>query len=467
MNESLPIAVFLGPSLPRHKAAQILNAQYYPPASKGDIYRIITSGVKVIILIDGIFHGKPSIWHRELIHAIEEGIQVFGASSMGALRASELEALGMVGYGKVFEWYRDGVLEGDDEVALVHGTEESDFIPMSEPLVNIRYTLLKGVEDNCLTVEQAEDLIAEAKQLYYPQRSYHHLLQSSLMEKLPPQQAYKLKQYLQDNQINIKQVDAIGLLKLYASLGENTTVGQKQRLCYPSIDLQFERSKMTGFISPHGLKIGKDILQMLKQDLEFQDRMRSQLSKRRFLLAWARQNQICVPPVQWHSYQEQWQQKYGILEKDQWLKSNGLTTSAYEEILKDYCLVDWIVNQSPNYFGISWNYQTALNVELPLTNNLASGVNLWERLSARRFIVQWSKQNGIVCPETELKSYLETWRRVNSLINQEDQVWLEEKALETWIVHKQPEYFGISWSFPLALFQECQITGRSAQMLLV
>ncbi|MFM6007980.1 MAG: TfuA-like protein, partial [Sphaerospermopsis kisseleviana] len=459
---------FLGPSLPRHKAAQILNAQYYPPASKGDIYRIITSGVKAIILIDGIFHSKPSIWHRELIHAMEEGIQVFGASSMGALRASELEAVGMVGYGKVFEWYRDGVIEGDDEVALIHGIEESNFIAMSEPLVNIRYTLLKCVEENCLTVEQAEDFIAEAKQLYYPQRSYHHLIQSPLIEKLPLQQAYKLKQYLQDNQINIKQLDTIGLLKLYASLGENTTVGQKQCLCYPSIDLQFERSKMTGFIGHQGVKTGKDILQMLKQDVELQDRMRSQLSKRCFLLTWARQNQICVSPLQWHSYQEQWQQKYGILKKPQWLQSNGLTTLGYEEILKDYCLVDWIVNQGPNYFGISWNYQTALNVELRLTGNVPSDENLWEQLSARCFIVQWSKQNGIVCPESELKSYLETWSTVNSLINQEeDQVWLEEKALETWIVNKQPDYFGISWSFPLALFQECQITGKSAQMLLV
>ena len=90
MNDHQAIAVFLGPSLSIVQARQILAADYYPPARKGDIYRIITSGLKAIILIDGIFHNAPSIWQRELLCAIEEGIQVFGASGMGALRAAEL-----------------------------------------------------------------------------------------------------------------------------------------------------------------------------------------------------------------------------------------------------------------------------------------------------------------------------------------------------------------------------------------
>jgi hypothetical protein len=466
MNESLAVAVFLGPSLSRHQARQILHADYYPPASKGDIYRIITSGVKAIILIDGIFHSKPSIWHRELIHAMEEGIQVFGASSMGALRAVELEAFGMVGYGQVFEWYRQGLLEGDDEVALLHGSEESGFISMSEPLVNIRYTLLKAVEENYLTVEQAQHLIDEAKELYYPQRSYQHLLQSKFIEDLPREKAIKLKYYLQHNQINIKQIDAIGLLKLYASLNQDYIPEPKERLCFPSLDLQFQRLNMTGFVTTQGVSLGKDILEMLRQDVKLQARMRSQLSKRCFILTWARQNHISVPPAEWHSYEKKWQQKYGIVHETQWLQSNGLTPLAYQEILKEYCLIDWIVQQGPDYFGIEWNYQTALSAELRLNGNEDSQVNLWNQLSERGFIVEWSKQNGIMCPETELETYLETLQTVNSSINKEqDSVWLKEKALEKWIIHKQPEYFGISWSFPVVLFQEWQITGKAAQIL--
>jgi hypothetical protein len=466
MNESLSVAVFLGPSLPRDQARQILDAHYYPPASKGDIYRIIASGVKTIILIDGIFHGKPSIWHRELIHAIEEGIQVFGASSMGALRAAELEPFGMVGHGQVFEWYRNGVLESDDEVALLHGTEESGFVSMSEPLVNIRYTLLKAVEKNYLTAEQARYLINEAKQLYYPQRCYQQILQSQVIQDLPTEMATKLKHYLLHNQINIKQIDAIGVLKLYTSLTHDRIPKARERFCCPSIDLQFQRLNMSGFVTPTGLRVGKDILQLLKKDVEIQERMRSQLSKRCFLLSWARQNQISFPQEQWQSYLQQWQQRYNIVDEAQWLQSNGLTPLTFQEILEEYFLIDWIVKQGPNYFGINWDYQTALSVELKLIGNVEPQINLWEQLSQRRLIVKWSRQNGVVYPETELSSYVENWKAGNTLTDAEqNQTWLEEKALAAWIINKEPEYFGISWSFPQALFQEWQITGKAAEIL--
>ncbi|AFY46627.1 hypothetical protein Nos7524_0721 [Nostoc sp. PCC 7524] len=466
--ESLNVAVFLGPSLPRNQASQVLDAHYYPPASKGDIYRIMASGVKTIILIDGIFHGKPSIWHRELIHAIEEGIQVFGASSMGALRASELEPFGMVGHGQVFTWYRDGLLESDDEVALLHGTEESGFVSMSEPLVNIRYTLLKAVEANYLTVEQAHSLIDEAKQLYYPQRSYQQILESRVIQDLPTESVTKLKHYLLHSHTNIKQIDAMGVLKLYANLNQEQISEPRGRFCSPSIDLQFQRLNMTGFVTPTGMRVGKDILQLLKQDIKLQERMRSQLAKRCFLLTWARQNQICFPTAQWQTYLAQWQQKYNIVNEPQWLQSNGLTALASQEILGEYFLVDWIIQQGPNYFGIEWNYQTALDAELRLTGSVESQVNLWEQLSQRRLIVEWARQNGVVCPEIELNSYLEKWQTLNSLMDaEENQAWLVEKALEAWIVDKEPEYFGISWSFPQALFQEWQITGKAAQMLVV
>ncbi len=168
-----PVVVFLGPSLHQDEARTLLDADYLPPARKGDVYRILASGVKTIVLIDGLFHTTPSVWHRELLDAIEEGIDVVGASSMGALRAAELRRFGMIGCGTVFEWYRDGKIDGDDEVALWHASAEFDFRPLSEPLVNIRATLARAVDDACLTAGQAEDLVADAKRTYYPLRSSH------------------------------------------------------------------------------------------------------------------------------------------------------------------------------------------------------------------------------------------------------------------------------------------------------
>ena len=43
---------------------------------------------------------------------------------MGALRAAELSAHGMVGVGRIFGWYRDGVVVDDSEVALLHADAE-------------------------------------------------------------------------------------------------------------------------------------------------------------------------------------------------------------------------------------------------------------------------------------------------------------------------------------------------------
>ena len=63
---------------------------------------------------------------------------------MGALRAAELHVFGMQGVGRIFEAYRDDSLEDDDEVAVLHAPEEAGFLPLSEPMVNIRTTLARA-----------------------------------------------------------------------------------------------------------------------------------------------------------------------------------------------------------------------------------------------------------------------------------------------------------------------------------
>jgi hypothetical protein len=61
---------------------------------------------------------------------------------MGALRASELDWIGMIGMGQIYEWYRDGVTEDDSEVALTYATKDGPngplYYPLSVPLVDIR-----------------------------------------------------------------------------------------------------------------------------------------------------------------------------------------------------------------------------------------------------------------------------------------------------------------------------------------
>jgi Uncharacterized conserved protein len=209
MQSFLPIAVFLGSSLKIDEARKILDADYYPPISKGDIYRIMASGVETIILIDGVLHRERGVWQREICAAINAGIKVYGASGVGALRAAELQTFGMKGCGQIFEWYRDGIIDGDDEIWLTYGDASDNFCPISEPLVNIRYTLLNAVKDGFLTTEQAEELISFAKKLYYPDRSYQQLLKSPILQQLSPVALADLTTYLITKQVDLKKLDAM------------------------------------------------------------------------------------------------------------------------------------------------------------------------------------------------------------------------------------------------------------------
>src|SRR6185436_15946902 len=126
---------FLGPTLSHDEARDVLDAEYRPPAAHGDVLRAALRRPRAIGLVDGVFEGVPAVWHKEILFALAEGVHVFGAASMGALRAAELSTFGMRGIGQIYDWYAGGAIDADDEVALVHGPYETDFLALSEPLV--------------------------------------------------------------------------------------------------------------------------------------------------------------------------------------------------------------------------------------------------------------------------------------------------------------------------------------------
>ena len=96
------IVVFVGPTISSDDCRAILTAEYLPPASQGDVYRATLLRPFAIGIIDGYFEQVPSVWHKEILWALAQGIHVFGSASIGALRAAELEAFGMRGVGAIF-----------------------------------------------------------------------------------------------------------------------------------------------------------------------------------------------------------------------------------------------------------------------------------------------------------------------------------------------------------------------------
>jgi len=164
------IIVFLGPSLEREAAERILPAEYRPPAKRGDLLQAVQDGAGIIGLIDGVFHQESAVAHREILAALKKGVKVIGSSSMGALRAAEMDTLGMTGIGEVYRMYKSGELESDDEVALVFDPETG--LSLSEPLVNIRFTLKEAERQGIITPQDHAALLATAQAIFYPQRTY-------------------------------------------------------------------------------------------------------------------------------------------------------------------------------------------------------------------------------------------------------------------------------------------------------
>lgn len=210
------VVVFLGPSLPVAEAKEILSsATYLPPIKRGDLENLLPLKPDIIGIIDGVFFQDAAVGHREILALLRAGIQVIGASSMGALRAVELEPFGMKGIGRVFEMYRDGIINSDDEVALI--CDPVYQIPQSVALVNIRVTLDAAMKAHVFSKEDASVILAAAQRLYYPDRTYEKIL-SSCRDELHTISSEKALIWLMANRIDQKKNDAIAALTYITSL---------------------------------------------------------------------------------------------------------------------------------------------------------------------------------------------------------------------------------------------------------
>ena len=137
------VVVFTGPSLHPCEGATLLDATFRPPIKRGDLDALMVSRPDAVGIIDGEFYQSLAISPKEVLALLETGVAVYGAASMGALRAVELQPYGMIGVGGVFRLFRRGVLDCDDEVALSYCKET--WRAVSEPLVNTRYGLRAAV----------------------------------------------------------------------------------------------------------------------------------------------------------------------------------------------------------------------------------------------------------------------------------------------------------------------------------
>jgi hypothetical protein len=209
------IIVFLGPSLDLNSAEKILPAEYRPPAKRGDLLRAVENGAVIIGLIDGVFHQESAVAHREILTAVKKGVRVVGASSMGALRAAEMDTLGMTGIGEVYRMYKSGELISDDEVALVFDPETG--FSLSEPLINIRFTLREAEQQGIITPQDHAALLSAAQSVFYPQRTYGRIV-SAAGGAITPATQERFLTWVKLHACDRKRQDAIEALEYIADL---------------------------------------------------------------------------------------------------------------------------------------------------------------------------------------------------------------------------------------------------------
>jgi hypothetical protein len=211
VGDSAGLVIFVGPTLHSAELPPLPHARFLPPAAQGDLYRatIQEPAPRAILLIDGYFRACPAVRHKEILWALTGGIHVFGAASMGALRAAELAPFGMVGIGAVFEAFHKGLLEDDDEVAIEHGPAELGYPQVSEAMVDIRATLKAAEAEGVIGPVLEARLLEIAKRMFYARRSYPALLEAVLRESADPIEVEHLWQWLPIGRKSIKREDAL------------------------------------------------------------------------------------------------------------------------------------------------------------------------------------------------------------------------------------------------------------------
>jgi hypothetical protein len=204
--------IFAGPSLPPNARPAHPHIEWLPPVRQGDLYRAALTRPAAIGVIDGYFEVTPTVWHKEILWAMVQGICVFGAASIGALRAAELDAFGMRGIGRIYEDLRDGILENDDEVAVLHGPAELGYPPVTEAMVNIRATLIAAANDGIIAPSLVDRLTAAAKSFFYKERTWQAVLDTTAVSNAAAARA-RLKAWLPTGRVDQKRRDALAMLE--------------------------------------------------------------------------------------------------------------------------------------------------------------------------------------------------------------------------------------------------------------
>ncbi len=204
----IKIKIYSGLSLSPAQIHEILpTAEVAAPIRRGDLMKDISAGFHVIGIIDGEFLQNLAVSPSEIGDALRCGLRVFGSSSMGALRAVELEDQGMKGVGKVFDFIKSTKYFRDDWLGQIF-YEGHQMISM--PYMDFYFSAQDLVAKKKISAKEAKNFCDQYEKLHFSERNSGGL-RHALKNASPAIQ--KKAELILQNKNRVKTQDGLSLLK--------------------------------------------------------------------------------------------------------------------------------------------------------------------------------------------------------------------------------------------------------------
>lgn len=401
----MKILVFTGPSISHSKAEEILDAVYLPPLKQADLTSAVcTYNPDLIAIIDGFAGSHGSVWHNEILYALKMGIKVYGAGAMGAIRAMEMCDLGMIGKGRIYQMYKNGTLTDDDEIMCIFGSEKEGYPRLSEPLVNIRATFDRALEQGIITDTANQILVSIAKETYWCDRTFSVIFEKA--RELPEKTVEKLKSFVNAHYADIQKQDAEILLQAISKLSKADLKDSNKIRVFPENMFQviYERDRKvqhdnTGvplFTAARHIALNHPEI----EDINFHALNRSLVGFLAGLL------KVEASQEDTDNETRRFQKKHGLKEKhdfNTWLAENDLSAEEFDDLMREMAvcrrLQQWFMGRQRQLS----NTKTLLN-ELRIRNEYKK----WMKMVANAEDILEDKTDDIraMVSSKDLKSVL-------------------------------------------------------------
>jgi hypothetical protein len=383
------LVVFLGPSLPAGEARRLLSCHVLPPARQGDVWRVLALRPRAIALVDGVAEAQPSVWHEELLAALEAGVAVYGGAGLGALRAVELSAQGVVGVGRIFEWYRAGVVVDDSEVAQLHAGAEQGYRPLTVPLVNVRHVAAQARAARVLNTRQARGLVTAAARLFYAERTWRRILES-LRPAWPAATRGGWEGWFSRGVEDLQRLDAIACLRAAAAfLSSAEPVRPAGGVSWPQPSTPVRRRRLTDDVALlEGRAVpSSQVLAALQRAPDSEEMAEAGL-RRALLAGWASSLGLVPTPEEVRTAEAEWWRRHKVrpAAREAFLQASGLDGPGLRRLCEEKVLERLVLAHAPRLLPEGPTREEALASEARLQGRWAEaarGVRWTQRPRAR------------------------------------------------------------------------------------